>query len=252
MEEQVQISVQGVYSPQYALVIDHEGYTPVTAGQIQVRNRLYLKDIIYATNKRVDRDAIEFAVRHLKQPFFVIPNSNDLISNSGMHSVQLSDSLVPARGLYVLEKELEFPRPRPRMDDLEKLKRELDFIAWVVGGDEVFRLWILRFVRSPDHIKLTIPEDEFEQFEQLQGNLYYAPISINEETKSSLPWRQLRIFNHKFDYVYAVSFVYDNGVYAILHTYSNTCVRSTDHPEVTLKRGSYLLYHPFPHPRRDD
>lgn len=247
-EEKVQISVRGRYDPQYAIVVNHEGYVPVTAAAVQIRNRFYLKDVRYTINKKVDRDAIDFAVRHLRQPFFVIPKDDDLVSNSGNHSVVFSDSFLSARGLYILEKELTFPRPRPKVDLMEKLKS--DFIAWVCGGDQVFRLWTLKYAGSPDAIELTIPED-FE-LERLQGNLYYTPVEINEETKYSLPWRaRFRIFNHRFYDVYAVSFVHDGGVYAIVHT-NNTGIHSEDHGTVTLKRGTYLLYHPFPsHGQRD-
>lgn len=254
MEEKVQISVRGRYSPQYAIVVDHEGYTPVTAAQVQIRDRFYLKDIKYAINKKVDRCAIDFAIRRLKQPFFVIPSENDLVSNSGNHSVVFSDSFLSARGLYVLEKELTFPRPRPRVCDLmEKLKSDFrrEYIAWVVGRDQVYKLWVLKYAGSPDAIELTIPED-FE-LERLQGNLYYTPLEIDEETKYSLPWRtKFRMFNHEFEDIRAVSFVYNNSVYAIVRNARNTCIHSEDHESVTLRRGTYLLYHPFPsHGQRD-
>ena len=242
--EKANISVRGGYDPQYAILVDHEGYTPVgTAAQVQIN----LKDIEYAINKKVDRDAIDFAIRRLKQPFFVIPKKYDLVSRSGQHSVEFSDS--SPRGLYVLEKELIFPRPRPKMQKLKNFHRE--YIAWVVSRDQVYRLWILKYAGSPDYIELTIPEDfELERLERLQGNLYYTPIELDEETKYSLPLRtKFRIFNHKFEYdIYAVSFIYNNGVYAIVDT-STIPINSEDHETVTLKAGTYLLYHPFP--RRD-
>ena len=60
---------------------------------------------------------------------------------------------------------------------------------------------------------------------------------------------KFRIFNHEFEYdVYAASFVHNDGVYAIVDT-SNIGIHSEDHETVTLKHGTYLLYHPFP--RRD-
>ena len=202
------------------------------------------KDIEYAINKKVDRDAIDFAIRRLKQPFFVIPNRNDLVSNSGEHRVEFPDSFLSAR-LYVLEKELIFPRPRPKIYEMEKLKKE--YIAWVVSREEVYKLWILKYAGSPDYIELTIPED-FE-LERLQGNLYYTHVELDEETKYSLPLRaNFRIFDHKFEYdVYAMSFIHNNAVHAIVDT-SNTPIHSEDET-VTLEHGTYLLYHPFP--RRD-
>jgi len=237
------ISVRGGYDPHYAVVVDHEGYTAVTAAQVQIRD-----NIEYTINKKVDRDAIDFAIRRFKQPFLVIPKKNDLVSRSGEHRVEFPDSFLSAR-LYVLEKELIFPRPRPKIYEMEKLKKE--YIAWVVSREEVYKLWILKYVGSPDYIELTIPEDfELERLERLQGNLYYTPIELDEETKYSLPLRtKFRIFNHKFEYdIYAVSFIYNNGVCAIVDT-STMPIHSEDHETVTLKHGTYLLYHPFP--RRD-
>jgi len=236
--EKANISVRGGYDPQYAILVDHEGYTPVgTAAQVQIN----LKDIEYAINKKVDRDAIDFAIRRLKQPFFVIPKKYDLVSRSGQHSVEFSDS--SPRGLYVLEKELIFPRPRPKMQKLKNFHRE--YIAWVVSRDQVHKLWILKYARSPDYIELTIPDFELER---LQGNLYYTHVELDEETKYTLPLRaKFRIFNHEFEYdTYAASFVHNDGVYAIVHTYSLTGIHSEDHETVTLEPGTYLLYHPFP------
>ena len=237
------VSVRGWYDPQYALVIDHEGYTPAIAAQVQIRD-----DIEYCINKKVHEDAIDFAIRYLKHPFLVVPNKNDLVSRSGMHSVEFSSDSLPTRGLYVLEKELVFPRPRPKIYEMEKLKKE--YIAWVVSREEVYKLWILKYAGSADYVELTIPEDfELERLERLQGNLYYTHVELDEETKYSLPLRaNFRIFDHKFEYdVYAMSFIHNNAVHAIVDT-SNTPIHSEDET-VTLEHGTYLLYHPFP--RRD-
>lgn len=240
MEEVVnRVSVRGWYDPRYAVLIDHEGYTPVVAAQVQIEYTTeYTINKEYSINKKVDRDAIDFAIRRLEQPFLVIPNSNDLISNSGEHRVEFSK----AGGLYVLEKELTFPRPRPKISDLTKKLRK-DYVAWIVNREEVYRLWMLRYAQSHDYIELTIPED----FEQLQGDLYYRSVEIDEETKHSLPLRtNFRVFNHRFEYdIYAVSFIHDNAVYAIVDT-PDTCIHSEDHETATLKHGQYLLYHPFP------
>lgn len=240
--------VSGQYTPNYAVVLNHEGYSAVRAAPIAINfwNRDLTIDhrTAYSISGK-HSSGINFAIRKLKRPFLVIPG--DMISNSEYHRVVGPSRVLDySLTLFTIRKEYIFPTPRPQVKDLENVYDP--HVAWIVSVDEVMRMWTLNEVDFTDTMRIGMPSENV--FKKIQGNLeaiHVTEDNVSDDLIYSLPMRKcVKVFNHELNHVYAVTFTFNGAVYAVVHNYNNIEIHSRDHETVSLNGGTYVLRHTFP------
>jgi len=284
----IRVKISGSYKTYPALIVNHDGYEPRWATPINIYigttrreegkeyvDKILLWDYRLALTRR-HANAAEFAVFRLRKPFILVIDTNDLISDSGMHKVLINPSYGVDQGhykfvpnLYRIKDEITFPRGARPTEEEWKNSVFSEHIAWIVREKEVQHVLLLDFVSGGyQQLEVWVTFRGEPKLEQIQGHLLGAPAELKSDKLSSdvidaagIPWRQqLRIFNHtivpKSMEVAAVviPWVELNGVLGrlyVIYTIEGAWVRSKEHGEAELPKGWYVLFHRYPSPVSD-
>lgn len=163
----IRIRISGRYNMYPVLLVHHDGYYALWGTLVEpwigtVRRRDpddpsagYLIDKVYLNGYRValtwaNTNAAAYAIFKLNKQFILMFDMREQVSNSGLHKWFSNCALggwkqgdYVIAGIYKIKEELVFPKfARPTEEEWRNNIHE-DYVAWVVGGEEVHRVFLL-------------------------------------------------------------------------------------------------------------